>query len=319
MEDYLHALRKELKGFPPEEQAALLEEVASHIESGESDANMGKAAEGRTNKLMHELGSPEDMGRGFQSIYHPNRFVDYLLLAIPYVLSLYLVEIYLRFRPQYPWMDIRINVVFDLLLIAIAYGRRSVLLKLFWINLAITQLLFIVLQGVWQPYWYFGTQTGLWAVLLAALLILYGFTVWQNRRDTLLVVYALLPLSMELLGSALWSIEPVSYDFNPLDRSLLRIFLQFQGENVQLYITLVSMAVFFLASNREVRWLALLLSAVMIGFGRVYLFDYETGSHVAFVARWVYYLYILVPLTMVFGAWWLDWRQRQQHQIPLPA
>ncbi len=319
MEDYLRSLQKQLKDFPADERIAIMDEISSHVDSGQSDAGNGGNLHERSSKLIKELGSPQDMGHGFRSVYRPNRFIDYLLVAVPYVLSLYLVEIYLRFRPQYPWMDIRINVVFDLLLIAIAYWRRSALLKLFWINLAVMQLLFIVLQGVWQPFWYFDKQPILWAAVLAALLVLYGFIVWQNRRDALVVVYALLPLCMELLGNALWSIEPVSYDFNRLDRSLLVIFLQFQGENVQLYITLVSMALFFLASNREVRWLALLLSAVMIGFGRVYLFDYETGSHVAFVARWVYYLYILVPLAMVFGTWRLDWRHRQQHQMPLPA
>ena len=315
MEDYLHSLQKELKGFPPEEQAAMMEEVASHIESGERDESMGRDPDGRSNKLMRELGSPGDMGRGFQSIYRPNRLVDFLLVAVPLVLSLYLTEFYLTLRPQYPWMDIRINVVFDLLLIAVSYARRSVLLKVFWINFAIMQSFFIVLQGVWQPYWYFGMQTVVWAALLAALLVLYGFIVWQERRDALVMVFALLPLSMELLGNGLWNIEPASYALNPLDRSLLIVFLQLQHGNVQLYITLMSMALFFLASNRDLRWLALLLYGAMIGFGRVYLFDHETGSHVAFVASWVLYLYALLPLAIVGLGWWQDHRQRQQLRL----
>ncbi len=260
---------------------------------------------------MKEMGSPNDMGKGLQQTYRPGRIVDYLLVAIPYVLSLYFTQLYLQLRPQYPWMDIRLNAVLDLVLISIGLWRRSVLVTLFWINIAVMQLLYIVLQGVWQPTWYFGLQTIVWAAVLLGLLVSFGQIVWRNRHDTLIVVYALLPLCMQLLGTAVWSIQPVTYTYNSLDRSLLVIFLRLQEGNAELYGTLATMAVFFLASNRDVRWIALLASALMIGLGRIYLFDYRTGT-VAMVAQWVYYLYILIPMGIVGSAWWLDWRARQQ-------
>jgi hypothetical protein len=311
MQDYLQGLGKELKGFPPEEQAALLEELRSHIESGEADSRLGSDAEQRRGRLMKELGSPEDMGRGFKALYRPNRVVDYLLVAIPYIGSLFFTQYYLTLRPQYPWVDIRLNVIFDLLLIAVGLGRRSTLLTLFWINIAVMQLLYIVLQGVWQPYWYFGRQTILWAALLIGLLVLMAQTLWKNRQDALILVYALLPLSMELVGIAVWSIQPVSHIYSPLDRSLLVIFLKIQDGNALLVASLVTTALFFLASHRDVRWLALVGSALVIGFGREYLFDYETGT-VALVAQWVTYLYVLLPLAGVCTAWWADWDRRQQ-------
>ncbi len=312
MEEYLRSLQKQLKDFPPEEQAAIMDEIRDHGESAESDTRIGSALQQRRSKVMKELGSSEELGRGFRSVYRPNRLVNYLLVAIPYVLSLYLTEFYLGLRPQYPWMDIRINVVFDLIFVAVGFARRSVLVTLFWMNIAIMQLWYIVLQGVWQPYWYFGRQTILWAIILAGLLVLFGRLVWQNRADALIVIFALLPISMELLGTALWNINADTYAFNSVDRSLLIIFLRLQEDNIQLYVTLASTALFFLAYNRDARWASLVASALFIGFGRAYLFDYEAGSHVASVAQWVYYFYILFPLGMVVGAWWVDYNNRRQ-------
>jgi HAAS domain-containing protein len=315
MEDYLRGLQKQLKGFQPEERDALIEEVRSHIETGESDPSMGDELNERRQKLISEMGSPEDLGHGLRAIYRPNRLVDYLLAAIPYLLSLYFTALYTQLSPQYPWMDIRLNVIFDLVLIAVGLSRRSVLVTLFWINIAVMQLFYIALQGVWQPYWYFGTQTILWAALLIALLALLGQAVWKNRRDALITVYALLPLAMQLFGTAVWSIQPVNYIYNPLDRTLLMIYLEMQGGNSLVFGTLVTMAVFFLASNRAMRWLALYASALIMGLGRVYLFDYRTGT-VALVAQWVYYLYCLLPLTGVCGAWLLDYFRRIRQMRP---
>ena len=66
--------------------------------------------------------------------------------------------------------------------------------------------------------------------------------------------------------------------------------------------------------NRNIRWLALAVSALMIGFGREYLFDYQTGA-VAFVAQWVYYLYVAVAAGIVLVGWWLERSKRQQMQL----
>src|SRR5512139_1034622 len=41
-EEYIQSLRKQLKGFPIHEQDALIDEIRSHIESGEEDPKLGK-------------------------------------------------------------------------------------------------------------------------------------------------------------------------------------------------------------------------------------------------------------------------------------
>jgi len=66
MEEYIQALRKQLKGFSSEEQAAVIEEICSHIESGEEDTRMGKNPEQRRKKLMKELGTPEQLGKALK-------------------------------------------------------------------------------------------------------------------------------------------------------------------------------------------------------------------------------------------------------------
>ena len=85
-EEYLRRFSQQLKDFSPEEQASLLEEISSHIESHQEDSRIAQNSEERRNKLMSELGSPQEMVRKFKMIYRPNRFVEFLLVVIPYLL-----------------------------------------------------------------------------------------------------------------------------------------------------------------------------------------------------------------------------------------
>src|SRR5512142_2656501 len=94
MEEYLRSLQKQLKDFPAEEQAALMDEIKGHIESGENDQRMGSDENDRRDKLTREMGSPEDMGTGFRRIYRPGRLLDYMLIVIPFLLYPYLNAFY---------------------------------------------------------------------------------------------------------------------------------------------------------------------------------------------------------------------------------
>ncbi len=303
MEEYLEALQKQLKGFPQAERTALLEEIKSHIESGEADGNLGKSAQQRSDRLMEELGSPEDMGKGFRALYRPSRLVDFLLVAVPFALYPLLNMLYVRFAPT---MDVRADILIHLPLIAIGLWRRSPLVASFWITAVSPGLLYMVTQGFWQSYWYFGLQTILWAVLLAGLLILLGLIVWRNRRDLLTVLFALLPLCMLIIGVLLWIIHPTSYgSYNWADHSLLSIFLEIEGRRLVFYTFFPLMALFFLPRSRVIRWAALAVWGLMLGFGREYIMDYQTGN-LAMLAHWVYYLYVAVPAAMVSLGWWLD-------------
>jgi hypothetical protein len=314
MEEYIQALRKQLKGFSSEEQAALIEEIGSHIESGEDDVRAGNNLEQRRKRLRAELGTPEEMGGGFKAVYRPGRLIDYLLIAVPWFFYPYLYMLYISLIPLIPllyvWGYMRLDIFIHLPLIVIGLWRRSAPLTIFWITVIANQLLYIVTQGYWWGYWYYGIQTVYWGLLLLGLLILFGFIVWGNRHDLLLVVYALLPFSMLVLGNVLGIIHPTSqapYGF--LDRSLLLIFLDIR--NLGFYTPFVTMALFLLAKNRNIRWMALLMSGLMIGLGRDYLMDYQTGN-MDLMAHWVYSLWAILPPAIVVFGWWLDKSRRQQ-------
>ena len=71
-DEYLKILRDKLKSFSPTDQARLVEEIGSHIESSEEDPSLGKDSVQRRKKLMAELGSPGQMAKGFKVIYQPD-------------------------------------------------------------------------------------------------------------------------------------------------------------------------------------------------------------------------------------------------------
>jgi uncharacterized membrane protein len=83
MQEYMRSLQKQLRRFPPAERAALIEEITSHIESAETDPALADSPEQRRRKLMAELGSPKELGKGFRAIYRPDRWIDFLLIAVP--------------------------------------------------------------------------------------------------------------------------------------------------------------------------------------------------------------------------------------------
>ncbi len=310
MEDYLNALSRQLKGFPPEEQAALIEEIASHIESGEADPGIGQNTEQRRKRLMAELGSPQEMGKGFKAIYRSGGLIDYLWIAIPYALYPFLNMLYINMR-----LDLRFDILLHLPLIAIGLWRRSAPLALFWIITISGQLLYIATQGYWQGFWYYGIQTVIWALLLFGLLILTGMIIWKNRHDALVVMFALLPLSMLVFGNLLAIWRPTSHTvYSSWDVSLLNIFLEIRG--LAFYVPFATMAMFFLPANRNIRWMALLISGLWIGLGRDYLLEYQTGN-IAFMAHWVHTLWAILPLIIVAFGWWLDQKKRLQLQLAL--
>lgn len=310
MEEYLQALRKQLKAFSPEEQEAFIEEISSHIEESEKDPKTGKNIEQRRRKLMRELGSPKDMGRGLKAVYRPDRLIDYLLIAIPYAFYPLLNSLYINLMPQYSWADVRLDILIHLPLVAIGIWRRSAPLALFWISIIVSQLLYITTQ----VYWYYGIQTALWAVLLLGLLGLAGYILWRNRNDLLTLVFGALPLSMCIIGNLISVVRPTGHTFYGfLNQSLLIIYLSISDFNF--FLILATMALFFLPTNRRMRWLALLLYGLMIGFGREYLIEFQTRSTMTPIAHWVYDLLIILPLLIVSLGWWLEQSNKRRLEL----
>lgn len=305
-DEYLKALRKNLKGFSHFDQTVLIEEIGSHIESGEEDPRLGKDPAQRRQKLMSELGSPGQMAKGFKRVYQPGGLIDFLLIAIPYLLNLPINLLLVSLMPKYPWADARLVIVFHLILLAIGFWRRSILLTLYWLADLAIQLLGIL----WYVKGYYGSlQTVLWYIVLGGLIFQLGHMVWQNRRDILIVTFALLPIFIRALALALWIAQHGRSDvlWGPLDLFLFQIFSKF-GSFIY-YTELVTLAPFFIIRDRDVRWSALAIFGLLIGLSREWLDPYVV------YASLVYYLWIILPVTAVFMGWWLDRSKREKLRL----
>ena len=301
-DEYLQALRKKLKGFTHLDKTALVEEIASHIESGEDDPRLGKDPTQRRQKIMSELGSPGQMAKGFHRIYQPGGFIDYLLIAIPYLLNLPINLLLVSLMPKYPWADVRLVMVFHLVLVAIGLWRRSTLLTVYWLADIAIQLMGVLLYA---KSYYGPLQTVLWCLVLAALIFQLGRLVWQNRRDLLIVTFALLPILMGGLALALGMIvHGNTYSYEPLEIFFFHLYLN--TANYIDYVELIALVPFFIVRDRNVRWSVLAILWLLFGLSRVGL-DYQV-----IYAPSVYYLWIILPITVVFLGWFLERSKRRQ-------
>lgn len=310
--DYTQRLRQHLKEFSPEEREAFLEEMRSHIESAEDDPRLGSNREERIQKLMAELGSAKDLGGNLKAVYHPSRFIDYLWIAIPYLLYPYLNALYVSLMPKYPWADVRLDILLHLPLVIVGLWRRSATVTLFWLGTLITQIaaMLLITRG-----YYGAVQTAFWWMFMLTLIILLGYLAWQNRSDFQIVVFALLPILMCLAGSLAAIVHPnAAASYGALDLVLLKIYTEgaMGSGYLPFYGTLIALTLFVLVTDRNIRWLALGLYGLVIGLSRTYinLFDSENGM----MTQWAYVLFAILPLVIVFLGWWSS-QPKGYHQV----
>jgi len=264
-EDYLAQVRRQLKGFPAEAQAAILDEIASHIESGQADPGVGEA------RVMAELGAPEQLGRELRGIHRPSRLVDLLLALGPYFLLSPLVALVVGYfygpmvewSPSSPYLYLggRISVLLAILLALVARQRRSAPLTLFWLSTGLATLVSVMtretrfLPGLARIPGSLVESLLLYAVLLA----LFAWLAWvlkQQLFDGLLVVFALLPL---LLAAANYSTGQVLLRGDIPHPPGLALPFGLLGILAHQAAWAVGMALFFLFPQRDARWLGLLL------------------------------------------------------------
>ncbi|MGD0752458.1 MAG: hypothetical protein ABSA23_13765 [Anaerolineales bacterium] len=292
-DEYLQALRKKLKSFSAADQANLVEEIGSHIESGEEDPTLGKDSAQRRQKLMSELGSPEKMAKGFKIIYQPDGLIDFLLVAIPLLLNTSLNLLLVSLMPRYPWADVRAVVLIRVLLIGIGIWRGSKLLTLAWATRTVVQI--VAMLALTQGYYLH--QSIIWIPILLGVVYLTGRLIWQNRRDALIVIYGLLPLIVGGLGFAFNSTVNVQFLNGRIELSILQAFSRFSvildGLNI------VALAVIFLAKDRNFRWAAVAIYGLILG-------SWIAGS------LEVLFTWVVVPLLIVCLGWWLDQFTRRQ-------
>jgi hypothetical protein len=309
-DEYLRTFSHELKDFSPAEQAALLEEIGSHIESYEEDLSATKDPEERSKIIMSELGSPTEMGKGFKLIYRPDKFVEFLLAVVPYLVYPFVTVILQKiFGADY---TVRAEVILYSLLILVGLWRRSILITLFWATMIVTQIISMLLVGF---AFYGSLQSILWLAYAIGLLFLIGQIVWQNRNDLLIVVFACLPLLICAYGSIFVLSHPqnISSQLGVLDRLLLGIYVKSgDGGYFGYFGHIIAITLFFLATNRDVRWLALTIFGLVDTLGRYYL-----NLSNQLMPSWVYSLNILLPLALVFLGWWLDRTQKKQLSLAM--
>lgn len=93
-----------------------------------------------------------------------------------------------------------------------------------------------------------------------------------------------------------------------LDKLLLDIYMKSGGGGYFDYFGhILALSLFFLVTNRDIRWLALAMFGLIDTFSRYYLnLSYELMS------PWVYSLNVFIPLAIVFLGWWVERNKRKQ-------
>jgi hypothetical protein len=340
-EEYLLALGDELKSFPASERALLLEEIASHLESGEQDPHMGKDAELRRQKTLQEMGGPERLGSGLKKVHHPEGWLDFLLVLLPWLLEWVVLA---AFRITDPAASLPYRIGFGLVclaLVLVGLRRRSNLLVLTWISSFTAWILTVLgpigglsfpkivldpasLQYVMtfsspaalQVVWFKGLQFGegiFWLLMFAGALYLLGWTIWRNRSDALIVAYALLVCTSLILGYLVPLLQAQSGWMDRLQgyafRSFGAMMVWMDTPLVFTLLALVAYGILFIAYRRPLRWTALA--------GVVLFNGLQQGVHFyrpSLYALPEYFQLLLLPLGIVALGWWLERSKRRTVQ-----
>ena len=317
-DEYLNQLKTALKGFSAQETAVLVEEIRAHIEEGQADPQLGQADQ-RGQKLQAEMGAPGDLGRAFKEIYHPNRWVDFLLVFVPYEILKYPINwaLFMLFAGRSPsdtpvfsdpfmLAQIRVTIAFYALFVLIALRRRSLPVLFFWLPQVILSACVLVFREKrWLAAGAFNNsaagilESAFWLVFLTGLVAWLGYCIWQQRRSSLLVVLAALPFLVTLGNLSLnpylaGGLFPGGYAL-PMWHILL-----FGGFPLGLYqVSAITWPLlFYLFPQRPVRWLGLLLNAVPLA-----LMNFVASlRYPQLAAVWA------IPILLVLAGWWIDAR-----------
>ncbi len=171
----------------------------------------------------------------------------------------------------------------------------------------VTQIIGMLLVG----YAFYGSvQSILWLTYAIGLLFLLGQIVWQNHNDLLTVLFAGVPLLICAYGSVFLLFHP-QYAGSPLgvlDKLLLNIYIKSgDGGYFSYFGYILAITLFFLATNRDIRWLALAIFGLNNTFGRYYLSLSNDP-----MPPWIYSLYIFIPLVIVLLGWLAERNKRKQ-------
>jgi hypothetical protein len=300
---YLRDLRAQLKGFSEKEQAAILDEISDHIASGEEDPNPGRG------ERMAELGSAQDMAQNFKNVYRPGRWIDFLLIFIPvYLLMPLILPILQRVLGSGDaWngivlrTDIRVTVGLGLLFALWALKRRSAVLLAFWVPDVMTRIIVLMTR---EQRWRIGNEVVggatswmeslAWYVALLGLAFWLGQIVWRNRRDILILLFALQPFIVTAFNVGTFAYAS-AYALDPHYPNWA-----IRGIGLINLTEMISLAGFCLLRSRNLRWLA--FSSGMLCFAT--WMSAAFWPNLLLVGLWgsVWFIFL--------GGWWYDGRSR---------
>lgn len=314
---YLAQLKAELKGFHPEERAALIEEVAAHIEDGLADPQLGNDLPERGQKLESEMGSPHDLGRSLKEIHRPNRWVDFLLVFVPYEILKYPLLLALTlilgglartnsspFSEPYFMASNRIFFLLYGLLVLISLRRHSLDVLFFWLPQTIlTVFTLIFREERWLPESPFNLNLAgvleslFWLILLAGMISWLAYLLWVNRHDVLLIVLALLPFFITFGNMALSQYRSTG-NFSGGYQLPDWNFAFIGGFPLGVYqiSMLVWPILFYISRHRQMHWLGLLLNATPLALMNIV----ASMRYPQLVVVWI------TPVTLVVIGWLID-------------
>jgi hypothetical protein len=311
-QDYLVQLQNQLKGFSPQEQAAILEEIASHIESGQGDPDLGDSTMERQRKLLKELGTPQLMGKKMKQVHRPNRVVDLLLVLVPALVFIPLVSMIVGQPIDYSPLDpnlllsLRGVIAISGAMLLIGWLRRSDILLIYWSSDALLRVLSLMLReqrfSIGQEAIFdTAVECFFWWLALIGLVVLFCGLLWRNRANSSLVIFGLLPIlaAAASLGEYYWLRTYTGLSASPL--SWPEWLYQ-----VSRFLEVAWLVLFFLSPRREGRWLALELEAINVFMMKTVAYWPDQPSIV---------LYTLILPVLVAMVWWLD--RKNQPQVVL--
>lgn len=82
---YLSHLRKKLKGINHSKCEDITAEIRSHIEDGLQDPRIGASERQRLERVMSEIGHPEEMAKGMNKVYRTRWYIR-LIMAVGAIL-----------------------------------------------------------------------------------------------------------------------------------------------------------------------------------------------------------------------------------------
>ena len=312
--DYLQRLKSQLKGFSPDEQGQLIEEIAAHIEAGEKDPGLGQNETARAKRLERELGSPDELGRRLRQIHRPRPWLDFFLVALPAVLIFPLLPLIATWISALPapatqaeslvWISIRLGICVRAGLVLVGRWKASPGVLIYWlasILLAIIGVLLSEIRWPWLPV-EFWTKSMIslpeaifWLTAFAILLVWLVRVVYGHRSEPLLVILAVTPFLLAVANYVAWL---TVFYYLPYNWTFSMPKIGWFG--VDQVVGIIWSALFFLPRQRNLRWAGLLLLPVpaMIYF------------------LWPLHIYPLVvtlnllPFGLVLVAWTRDIRAR---------